>query len=204
MAARRTDELRTRGLRSPPPAPRLDWFAGIGILPPAAELDALLGDAGPQDGSIICVPALQGLGTPSWNAEIRGAMLGLTRASTRAQLTRAVVDGVVHQVADALGAIATRTAVETVFMDGGMARSDWVLQRVADLAGVEVRRAARPEATAIGAAMAAGLAVGRWDLGDFGQPATDRIATPAMAKAEREALRSRWAEAVELVGRWRH
>jgi glycerol kinase len=181
----------------------VDWFAGVGTLPPAVELDALLADAGPEDGSIMCVPALQGLGTPSWDAEIRGGLLGITRASTRAQLTRAVVDGVVHQVADALAAIATRIPLETVFMDGGMARSDWVLQRVADLACVEVRRAARPEATAIGAAMAAGLAVGQWEPGDFGQAETDRIATPAMPDAERDALRSRWAEAVELVGRWR-
>lgn len=180
----------------------LDWFAGIGIVPPAAELDALLRDAGPEDGSIACVPALQGLGTPSWEAAIRAGLLGMTRATTRAQLARAVIDGVIHQVADALTAITIRIPLSTVFVDGGMARSAWVLQRLADLAHVEVRRAARGEATAAGAAMAAGLAVGRWQLEDFGESETDTVASPAMPDGERDALRGRWAEAVEVVARW--
>ena len=132
------------------------------MIPPAGELDELLRVAGPEDGTVACVPALQGLGTPSWDAEIRAGLIGMTRATTRAQLARAVVDGVLHQVVDALAAIEIRMPLSTVLLDGGMARSDWVLQRLADLADVEVRRAARSEATAIGAAMAAGLAVGFW------------------------------------------
>lgn len=180
----------------------LDWFAGVGIVPPAAELDALLRDAGPEDGSVTCVPALQGLGTPSWDPAIRAGLLGMTRATTRAQLARAVVDGVLHQVADALAAIATGIPLATVFVDGGMARSDWVVQRLADLAGVEVRRAVRTEATAIGAALAAGLATGRWQFGEFSETETDMVARPSMPQGERDALRGRWAEAVEVVARW--
>lgn len=181
----------------------LDWFAGIGVLPAAAELDRLLRDAGAEDGAIACVPALQGLGTPSWDHGIRAGMLGMTRASTRAQLTRAIVDGVVHQVADALTAIATQIPLSTVFVDGGVARSDWVVQRLADLAQVEVRRAARTEATAIGAAIAAGQAIGTWRQEDFGDAETDMTAHPAMSDGERDSLRKRWAEAVEVVAQWR-
>jgi len=180
----------------------LDWFAGVGIVPPAAELDALLRDAGPEDGSIACVPTLQGLGTPTWDPAVRAGLLGMTRATTRAQLARAVIDGVVHQVADALRAIATRIPLSTVFVDGGMARSAWVLQRLADLARIEVRRAARTEATAVGAALAAGLAVGQWSWGDLRESETDMTAVPAMPDSEHDALRGCWADAVEVVARW--
>lgn len=180
----------------------LDWFAGAGIMPPAAELDALLREAGPEDRSIACVPTLQGLGTPSWDPAIRAGLLGMSRATTRAQLARAVVDGVIHQVADALQAITTRIPLSTLFVDGGMARSSWALQRLADLAQVEVRRAVRGEATAVGAAIAAGIAVGRWDLEDLGATEDDLVAHPAIGEEERDALRGSWAEAVQVVAQW--
>jgi glycerol kinase len=180
----------------------LDWFADAGIVPPAAELDALLRDAGPEDRSIACVPALQGLGTPSWDPAIRAGLLGMSRATTRAQLARAVVDGVIHQIADALQAIDARIPLSTVFVDGGMARSDWALQRLADLAQVEVRRAVRGEATAVGAGVAAGIAVGQWELGELGATETDLITHPAIGRDERETLRGGWADAVEVVAQW--
>ncbi len=102
----------------------LDWFAGLGVLPPASELDALLSTAGPEDGVVACVPALQGLGTPGWDPSVRAALVGLSRATTRAQVARAVVDGVLHQVADALAAINVVMPLATVLLDGGMSRSD--------------------------------------------------------------------------------
>ncbi len=180
----------------------IDWFTQVGLLPPAAELDGLLAEAGPEDGSIACVPALQGLGTPSWDPDIRAGLIGMTRASTRAQVARAVVNGVVHQIADALEAIALALPLTMVIVDGGLARSDWVLQRIADLARVEVRRAAQAEATAIGAALVAGVAVGVWETEELGAAPTDRTSYPALSDAERDGLRERWAAAVGVVGRW--
>jgi glycerol kinase len=182
----------------------LDWFAGIGVLPPAAELDAFLAAAGPEDGSVACVPALQGLGTPSWDPLTRAALLGLTRATTRAQLARAVIDGVLHQVADALAAIGAEMPLATVLLDGGMSRSDWIVQRLADIAAVRVERAVRGEATAIGAAVMAGLAAGFWHGdGELPAVATDLVAEPSWAPAERAHRRERWAEALALAVRWR-
>jgi glycerol kinase len=181
----------------------LDWFTGIGVLPPAAELDGLLGGAVPEDGSVVCVPALQGLGTPSWDAATHGALLGLTRATSRAQLARAVVDGVLHQVVDALEAIATVMPLGTVLLDGGMSRSNWIVQRLAHLAGVRVRRAARGEATAIGAALMAGLAVGFWSgAEELPEVQVDLVAEPSWPDCARAERRGRWSEAVALAGRW--
>ena len=117
----------------------LDWFARIGALPAGPELDALLRDAS-ADAGVVCVPALQGLGTPSWDAAARGALFGIDLGTTRADLARAVVDGVLHQVADALDALA---AASSSALDGGLARSGWIVQRLADLAGIRVERTSR-------------------------------------------------------------
>jgi glycerol kinase len=182
----------------------LDWCTGVGVLPAAAELDALLHAAGPEDGSLACVPALQGLGTPSWDAGTRGAVLGLSRATTRAGLARAVLDGVLHQVADALEAIAAAMPLSTVLLDGGMSRSGWVVRRLADLTGVRVGRAARSESTALGAATLAGLAAGVWaGPEELPEVAVDLVAEPSLSASARAGRRERWAAARELAARWR-
>jgi glycerol kinase len=181
----------------------LDWFAEIGVLPAAAELDRVLSAAGPEDGLVACVPALQGLGTPSWDPVARAALVGLSRATTRADIARAVVDGVLHQVADALTAISERMPVATVLLDGGMSRSDWIVRRLAEIAGVRVERAARGEATAIGAAMMAGLAAGFWGaVEELPEVVTDLVAEPSWPASERAARRERWSAALALTARW--
>jgi glycerol kinase len=181
----------------------VDWFAGLGVLPPAAELDGLLRTAGAEDGSVACVPALQGLGTPSWDAGTRGALFGLSRATTRAAVARAVLDGVLHQVADALEAIGAAMPLSTVLIDGGMSRSGWVVQRLADLAGVRVERAARSESTALGAATLAGLAAGVWAGPDeLPEVAVDLVAEPSLSASERAGRRERWAAARVLAAGW--
>jgi glycerol kinase len=176
----------------------VDWFARLGALPAGAELDALLRESRPGP---VCVPALQGFGSPSWDARARGAVLGLDLGTTRADLARAVVDGILHQVADAVDAIGTLT---TVRVDGGLSRSDWICRRLADLAAVRVERSARPDSTALGAATLAGLAAGTWDdPGALPAIAADLVAEPELAPGEREAERERWAAARDLAASWR-
>ena len=144
---------------------------------------------------MVCVPALQGLGTPSWDASARGALLGLSLGTTRADLARAVVDGVLHQVTDAVEAI----GVEELWVDGGLSRSDWIVQRLADLAGVGVRRTARADSTALGAATLAGLAAGVWPTPEaLPEIPLDLCAEPHMAAGERDNARAGWAKAREL------
>jgi glycerol kinase len=175
-----------------------DWFARIGALPSGPELDALLSSGEP---GVVCVPAFQGLGTPSWDAGAAGAILGLRLGTTRADLARGVVDGILHQVADAIDAIG---ALETLRLDGGLSRSDWVVQRLADLAGMPVERTARADSTALGAASLAGLAAGVWDSpGALPEIPLDLVAEPALPDSERARERERWAAARELSARWR-
>jgi glycerol kinase len=171
----------------------LDWFARIGALPAGPELDALLRTS-TDDAGVVCVPALQGLGTPSWDVATRGAVFGIDLGTTRADLARAVVDGVLHQVADALDVLHP----DLVRLDGGLARSPWIVQRLADLSGIRVERTSRPDSTAIGAAMLAGLAAGVWDSpAEIPAIAADLVAEPVLSADARAALRARWAAARE-------
>ena len=171
----------------------VDWFARLGVLPPGPELDALLRTSGDAAG-VVCVPALQGLGTPTWDAATRGALFGIALGTTRADLARAVVDGVLHQVVDALDVL--RPGL--VRLDGGLARSPWIVQRLADLAGVRVERTSRPDSTAIGAAMLAGLAAGVWEsAAEIPEIAADLVAEPALSVSERARNRARWVAARE-------
>ena len=181
----------------------LDAFAALGVLPPAAELDDLLSAAGPEDGSVACVPAFQGLGTPAWDAST-ARRSSVSRARRRAPRSPARLSTAYFTRSQTRSRrSAQRCRLQTVLLDGGMSRSDWVVQRLADLAEIRVARAARGEATAIGAAMMAGLASGFWSsVEDLPEVETDRIAEPSLASSERGARRERWAAAVGLARRW--
>ena len=181
----------------------LSWLTELGVLPAPDQLDALLSGAGAETDAVVCVPALAGLGTPSWDAGARGALLGLTRATTRAQVARAVIDGVLHQVADALAAIRATTPVHALALDGGLSRSDWVVRRLAELARVRVSRCSGGEATALGAARMAGLAAGVWGrVEELAAPEVDLVAEPSWSEDRLATARARWDQAVALTGRW--
>jgi glycerol kinase len=180
------------------------WFARIGALPAGRQLDALLEGAGQGDPGVVCVPALQGFGSPTWDAGARGAVLGLSLGTTRADLARAVVDGILHQVADAVEAMGEAVTLAELWVDGGLSRSDWIVQRLADLAGVRVQRTTRSDSTALGAATLAGLAAGVWDRPEaLPEVPLDRVAEPELAPSERTRERERWAAAGEPTASWR-
>jgi glycerol kinase len=174
----------------------VDWLVDLGLARDAAEVDALARSVTSSDG-VAFVPALQGLGTPFADDLARAAFSGLTRGSGRAQLARAVLDGIAHRCVDVgealgIGDVALR-------VDGSLAQSVLLLQMIADYGGYEVLRAAEVESTAIGAAFLAGLATGVFsspercrELLEAPVRFTPRIGTDARAAARKE-----WAAAVE-------
>ena len=110
-----------------------------------------------------------------------------------------MVDGILHQVADAVEAV----AVDTLRVDGGLSRSDWIVQRLADLVGVRVQRTARSDSTALGAATLAGLAAGVWDRPEaLPEVPLELVAEPRLAPSRRALERERWAAARELAATW--
>jgi len=142
----------------------IQWLRdGLGLLEQAGESEAMARAVESSEG-VFFVPALTGLGTPWWEPEVRGTIVGLTRGSTRAHLVRAGLEAMAYSTADALEAMAAGPGLDlkSLKADGGASRNDGLMQFQADVLGVQVRRPAATELTALGAAGLAGLAVGLW------------------------------------------
>jgi glycerol kinase len=165
-----------------------------------------LAETVPDNGGVYLVSAFTGLGAPHWDMYARGAILGITRGVTRAHIARAALEGIAYQVYDLVHTMSLDTGrpVESLWVDGGAAVSDFLLQFQADLLGCGIHRPQMVETTAAGAAYLAGLAVGFWD-----SPAAlqqnrqlDRSFTPTMAPADVRALLNKWEQAVSRAKSW--
>ena len=180
----------------------VQWLRdGLKIVAEAGETQALAEAADPQQ-EVILVPAFTGLGAPFWDAECRGAMFGLTRATGPAEIARAALESVGFQTADLLRAMREDwpgADAETVLrVDGGMAASDWTMQFLADILGAPVDRPAVRETTALGAAWLAGMQAGIYpDRDAFADTwALERRFVPMMEEATRARRYSGWQDAV--------
>ena len=180
----------------------VQWLRdGLKIVAEAGETQALAEAADPQQ-EVILVPAFTGLGAPFWDAECRGAMFGLTRATGPAEIARAALESVGFQTADLLRAMREDwpgADAETVLrVDGGMAASDWTMQFLADILGAPVDRPAVRETTALGAAWLAGMQAGIYpDREAFADTwALERRFVPMMEEATRARRYSGWQDAV--------
>jgi glycerol kinase len=185
----------------------VQWLRdGLGIVASAAESEAAARSV-QGTGGVVLVPAFVGLGAPYWDERARGALVGLTRGTTRAHVIRAALESIAYQSRDVVDCFAgdTGLALDTLRVDGGASQNDWLMQFQADVLGVPVRRPPVLEVTALGAAALAGLAVGFWrDRGAL-EVATGvgaRVFEPHMSSAERESLYARWKRAVERARDW--
>jgi glycerol kinase len=184
----------------------VQWLRdGLGIIGSSGDVESLAASADPRS-EVVVVPAFVGLGAPHWDPHARGAILGLTRGTTSADIARATVDSMAFQVLDVLEAMAADSGgpITALRVDGGAAGNDRLLQLQADLLGAPVERPRNVESTALGAAFLAGLAVGVWSGLDE-VAATwelDRRFEPRMADAERADLVDRWRDAVERTKGW--
>ena len=147
------------------------------------------------------MPAFAGLGAPHWDPHARGAIVGLTRGSSRAHIARAALESIAYQSADLLEAMQKDAgeALSELRVDGGAAANDLLMQFQADILGVPVVRPKVLETTALGAAYLAGLYTDVWkSLEEIAaQWQMDRRFAPQMPRAEAAALLARWREAVQ-------
>jgi glycerol kinase len=153
----------------------------------------------------VVVPAFTGLGSPWWDPNARGTIIGITRGTTRAHIARAVVESITFQTRDVVDAMASAAAVTVRDMrvDGGAAVMDFMLQMQADLLGVDVLRPTELETTAMGAAFLAGLAEGIWpSLNDVAAAwQLERTFRPEPNGGE-SARYQQWRRAVERSLNW--
>src|ERR1700730_2400299 len=144
----------------------IQWLRdGLGIIAKSSDTQTLARESRDRSQPYV-VPAFVGLGAPYWDSNVRGAIFGLTRGTTRADLVRATLDSIAYQVYEVLTAMEadTHRRIPELRVDGGAAANDYVMQIPADLLARPVLRPAMAETTALGAAMLAGVAAGVWRL----------------------------------------
>ena len=181
----------------------VQWLRdGLELFRNAGEVEELA-KASNRAEPVMFVPGFVGLGAPHWVPEARGAMFGLTRATTAADLGRAALEGVAFQVTDLIEA-ANRdlgTELSQLKVDGGMVRNDWFLQCQSDLLDQSVMRSSHDESTALGAALLAGIGAGLVDrnaeLSQWHKGSTEF--TPTMSDLDRTARRTIWHRAVKAT-----
>ena len=171
----------------------------------AAESEPLARSVSGTDG-VYVVPAFVGLGAPYWDQYARGAIVGMTRGSGRAQIVRATLESIAYQTRDVVTAMSADSglALDSLRVDGGAVVNDFLMQFQADILGAPVERPAVTETTALGAACLAGLAVGFWNSQAeiAGQWQLERRFEPRMSADQRESLYAGWQRAVERARGW--
>ena len=179
----------------------VEWLRDdLGILETSAQSHDVASQCDTTDG-VVYVPALMGLGTPRWDYGARGTLLGLTRGAGRPQIVRAVLEGIAQRGADLVDAAETDGAprIAAIRIDGGMSRNPTFVQALADATQRPVEVSPFIEATTMGAAYAAGLAMGTWagldDIAAIWQP---RSSVEPGAPLDR----ARWAQAVDRAAAW--
>ncbi|MFX0122719.1 MAG: glycerol kinase GlpK [Candidatus Hodarchaeota archaeon] len=165
------------------------------------ELAASVAD----NGGVYFVPAFVGLFAPHWDTTARGTLVGLTRGSNRAHITRAVLESIAFQSLDVFHAMEKDSGIklQSLRVDGGASKNDLLMQIQADLLNIECIRPKIEETTALGAAYSAGLAVGFWDLNELREKwIVDRVFKPQMDKEQRQKMTSLWNKAIEKAKGW--
>jgi glycerol kinase len=177
----------------------------LGIISSAAEIEPLAASVD-DNGGVYFVPAFSGLFAPYWRSDARGTIVGLSRFNTKAHLARATLEAICYQSAEAIRAMAADagTALSVLRVDGGVTANSLCMQLQADILGVPVSRPQVAETTALGAAYAAGLAIGFWSGADELRTnwAEDRRFEPTWSPQRRAAGHADWQKAVQRSLDW--
>ncbi len=184
----------------------VQWLRdNLRLIASSDEIEALAMSV-PDNGDVYFVPAFSGLYAPWWRGDARGVIAGLTRYATAGHIARAALEATAYQVLDVIEAMQRDCGfpIRSLRVDGGMVRNELLMQFQSDLLGVQVMRPRTIETTALGAAYAAGLAVGVWQstedlVRNWG---VTRIWSPGMDEQRRAALTASWRKAVERSFGW--
>jgi glycerol kinase len=183
----------------------VEWLKTVGVAKTPREAETLAASLTGNDG-VYFVPALTGLGSPDWDPYSRGTILGLTRGTGKAHIARATLEAVAYLTRDVSDAMEVESGVtlKELRVDGGATHNGFLMQFQADILGKRVVRPTNTETTALGAAFAAGLAVGYWgnkaELSKIWR--TDAAFEPTMKNKQREQLYAQWREAVKRSLAW--
>ena len=191
----------------------VQWLRdGIEVINSAQETEEIARRI-PDSGGVFVVPAFTGLGAPYWDPEARGAILGLTRGSTREQIVRATLESIAYQSADVVTAMLgeTEVTINRLRVDGGATANNFLMQFQADILGIDVERPAQIESTGLGAAYLAGITTGVWnnieELETYQSKQANlesnalkvRVFSPQINADQRNLKLAQWKKAVQRV-----
>ncbi|MGV3064452.1 glycerol kinase GlpK [Staphylococcus simulans] len=181
----------------------IQWLRdGLRMINSAPESENYANRIESSDG-VYVVPAFVGLGTPYWDANARGAVFGITRATEKEHFIRATLESICYQTRDVVEAMIQDSGIEVknIRVDGGAVKNNFLMQFQADIQNITVERPEINETTALGAAYLAGLAVGFWDSKEeiTNRWKLDQAFEPEMDEKEREKLYKGWKKAVEAT-----
>ena len=184
----------------------IQWLRdALGIIEKSADVEKLVSSV-QDNGGVYFVPAFAGLGTPYWDQDARGTIVGLTRGTGKAHIARAALESIAFQTADLLAAMNadSQSTLKELRVDGGATRNELLLQFQADILQIPVVRSKIAETTALGAAYLAGLASRFWssknELAEHWQ--ADKTFEPEMSASQANRLIERWHEAVQRSLHW--
>jgi len=184
----------------------VQWLRdALGIIETSADVEKLATSV-TNNGGVYFVPAFAGLGTPYWDQDARGAIIGLTRGTGKAHIARAAVESIAFQTADLITAMNSdsHSDLKELRVDGGATENELLLQFQADILRIPVVRSIIAETTALGAAYLAGLALGLWlskeELSKHWR--ADKVFSPEMPERDAKRLTERWHEAIQRSLRW--
>lgn len=173
----------------------------VGLFTDAKDTEGMAAHS--KDSGVTFIPAFTGLGAPHWDPDARGAILGITRDTTKADIVRAGLEAVCFQTKELLDAMAidAEHPIDLLRVDGGMAANNWLLQFLADLLNIPVERPKNLEASVHGAALMAGLGAGLYtSLDEITQTGeTDQTFSPTQTSGWRESAYGDWSRAVERI-----
>ncbi|MCM2533571.1 glycerol kinase GlpK [Neobacillus pocheonensis] len=181
----------------------IQWLRdGLRMLKDAKDSEGYAAKVESTDG-VYVVPAFVGLGTPYWDSDVRGAVFGLTRGTSKEHFVRATLESLAYQTKDVLSAMQADSGIElkTLRVDGGAVKNNFLMDFQSDILNVPVERPVVNETTALGAAYLAGLAVGYWESQEeiSKQWAVDREFNPKMPDEDRNHLYDGWKKAVKAT-----
>ena len=181
----------------------IQWLRdGLKVIKSASETETIAASVA-DSGGVFVVPAFTGLGAPYWDANARGAILGLTRGTTRAHIVRATLESIAFQTADVVTAMVADAGIELdrLRVDGGAAANNLLMQIQADVLGIDVERPTQTETTGLGAGYCAGLTVGIWhsvkDLQSHRK--LDAVFSPQLPTRQRTEKLEAWRAVVGKV-----
>jgi glycerol kinase len=177
----------------------------LGLITHASEIEELAGSVA-DNGGVYFVPAFSGLFAPYWRSDARGVLVGLTRAATKSHIARATLEAISYQTKDVIDAMAAETGVKlsSLRVDGGITQNNLCMQIQSDILQIEISRPVVSETTALGAAYAAGLAVGVWSNFDALRSQWKESArwTPQSTSELPKSGYRNWKKAIERTLNW--